>query len=112
VFLVAKVLSGGLKARIPDVRVGPEVARLRDGRFDLLPEAESLSLASPRPRLERGRTAKLARRTEGRMPEVRESKQREGHPTAAPFGFVSTCRAFRRGFLPWRKGIGIHANAS
>jgi hypothetical protein len=44
-------------------------------------EGESLSLAWPRPRLERGRTAKLARRAEGRMPGVRESNQREGRPT-------------------------------
>ncbi len=36
-------------------------------------DAESLSLACPRPRLERGRTAQLARRAEGRMPGVRES---------------------------------------
>jgi hypothetical protein len=44
------------------------------------------------------------------MPGVRDN-QREGHPGAAPFGSVRTGRAFRQGFLPWRKGIGIHANA-
>jgi hypothetical protein len=43
------------------------------------------------------------------MPGVRDN-QREGHPGAAPFGSVRTGRAFRQGFLPWRKGIGIHAN--
>ncbi|ULU26218.1 hypothetical protein DYST_03163 [Dyella terrae] len=63
----------------------------RQRAFALLPEAESLSLACPR-----------------------ESNQREGHPHLALAGcagqYVRGRRAFRQGLLPWRKGIGIHAD--
>ncbi|RDD83028.1 hypothetical protein DVJ77_04035 [Dyella tabacisoli] len=35
----------------------------------------------------------------------------EGHPGESPFGYVRVGRAFRQGFLPWRKGIDIHVDA-
>jgi hypothetical protein len=39
------------------------------------------------------------------MPGFRESNQREGHPGAAPFGFVRTGRAFRQGSCPGEKAL-------
>ena len=53
---------------------------------DRLAAAGLLSLVWPRPCLEHGRTAQLARRAQGRTPGVRESNQREGHPAPARGG--------------------------
>ena len=57
-----------------------------------------LSLERPRLRLERRRTAKLARRVEGRMPGVRESHQREGHAPRRLSGYARQVRESRPGF--------------
>jgi len=46
--------------------------RLRGGRFDRLPPLESLFFCWPTHAQERVRTAKPARRAEGRMPGVKE----------------------------------------
>ena len=70
-------------------------------------ERELLSLGWPRTRLERVRTAKLARRAEGRMPGVRESGQREGHPAWRLPGGARQVRESGPGF-----SIGHRATAS
>ncbi|ULU24821.1 hypothetical protein DYST_01741 [Dyella terrae] len=48
------------------------------------------------------------------MPGVKKSNPKKGHPRLALAGeagqFVRGGRAFRQGFLPWRKGIGILAD--
>ena len=58
------------------------------GRFDLLPEAESLFFACPK-----------------------KSNPKKGHPHLALADeagqSVRGGRAFRQGLLPWRKGIGV-----
>ncbi|RDD81561.1 hypothetical protein DVJ77_10305 [Dyella tabacisoli] len=64
-----------------------ELVRLRRA-FDLLPEAESLFFACSK-----------------------KSNQKKEHPGASPYGLVRVGRAFRQGFLPWRKGIDIHVDA-
>ena len=51
-----------------------------------LPAAGLLLFACPRTRLERVRTAKLARRAEGRMPGVKKSSQEKRHPATARGG--------------------------
>jgi hypothetical protein len=51
--------------------------------FAPLSGSESLFFACPRTRWERVRTAKPARRAEGRMPGVKKSNQKKRHPDAA-----------------------------
>ncbi|WP_225427860.1 hypothetical protein, partial [Dyella tabacisoli] len=41
----------------------------------------------------------------------KKSNQKKEHPGESPYGYVRVGRAFRQGFLPWRKGIDIHVDA-
>ena len=79
--------------------------------FEPLPGPESLFFACSRAR----RSGREQRSwPEGRrawMPGVKKSNQKKEHPGASPFGYVRVGRAFRQGFLPWRKGIDIHVDA-
>ena len=93
-----------------------QIARLRGGRFVPLPRPESLFFACPRTRRS---VCEQRSGPEGRrawMPGAKKSNPKKGHLVcgalrASPSEIVRGGRAFRQGVLPWRKGIGIHADS-
>jgi hypothetical protein len=97
-------------------------------RFVLLRSPSQSLLHGHAPVGNGGRTAKPARRAEGRMPGVKRSNQEKGYPAYAPRGHSATAPAlpylghpcprharqvreagpgFSTGLLSWRKGTGV-----
>jgi hypothetical protein len=102
------------EGRDPVTAPPPDCCETLNARaFVRLRRPSYLSLAWPRARPERARTAKPARRAESRMPGVKISNQQRRPPmlcacrASLPGKSVRRGRAFRQGILPWRKGVDI-----
>ena len=69
----------------PQILISPDSQESQSGS-DRLAAAGLLLFACPRPCLEHGRTAQLARRAQGRTPGVKRSSQEKRHPAPARGG--------------------------